>query len=136
MSILYFILFCYYFRIPRRRRPVKGGFLKSKRVEYVCSVRRIYCKTKTKRGYIRKEIPTVVNIYLAGWRRRAFRNSGRGVTEVNKTCLDGGHCVLLRFGNVGGNQNETCRACLKKFFSFIFIECYSMRFEKATAPGP
>ena len=42
---------------------------------------------KQKQGYyrviIRKEIPTVVHIYLAGWRRRAFRNSGREVTEVN-----------------------------------------------------
>ena len=36
-----------------------------------------------KKDYIRKEIPTVVNIYLATWRRRAFRNSGREVIEVN-----------------------------------------------------
>ena len=36
-----------------------------------------------KKGYIRKEIPIVVNIYLTRWSRRAFQNSGMEIIEVN-----------------------------------------------------
>ena len=62
----YFILFCYYFLDSPKAEACQGGFLKSKNVECMCVIRKENIgKQKTKKkGYIQKEMPTVVNIYI------------------------------------------------------------------------
>ena len=62
MRIFYLLLFS----IPQRQRPVKGVSSSKKSVKCMRSVRKIpVLENKNEKGYISKEISTVVKINLA-----------------------------------------------------------------------